>query len=280
MFLGMLLSLLFLSACGKGGKTATSQTTGGDLLAEVKKRGKLVISTDDSYKPSSFKNPDGSFDGHDVKVGEEVARRLGVQAEFLHFDFTMITAGGWNGRFDMNAGGLTPTPARRKSLFFSSPYIYTGNVFVVHKNSRVTSVDALRGKKIGVGAATVSHAYLENRLTLDSGQHIKPAPAEIEVKAMSDPDALTDLALGDGTRLHAVLAPLPYVENAINGGLPLKILGDSFLHAEGTLAFDRTSPLDSQSLVDAVNGAIADMHKDGTLSRLSKKYFGSDFSKK
>src|SRR5262245_53228384 len=57
----------------------TSATSGGGgLLDEVKKRGKLIISTDANYKPQSFKNPDGSFEGFDVDVGREIAKRLGV----------------------------------------------------------------------------------------------------------------------------------------------------------------------------------------------------------
>lgn len=126
-----------------------SQANGGDLLADVKKRGKLVISTDANMKPLSFKNRDGSFEGFDVAVGREVAKRLGLQAEFISVDFDMITAGGWNGRWDMNAGSTTLTPNRRRSLSFSSPYWYGPATFVVHKRSKTASVDELKGRKIG-----------------------------------------------------------------------------------------------------------------------------------
>jgi polar amino acid transport system substrate-binding protein len=276
LFIGMLLSLLLLSACGKRGTTNPSRAA--DLLADVKKRGKLVISTEADLKPHSFKNPDGSFDGFDVQIGREVARRLGVKAEFLHFDWTMITAGSWNGRWDMNAGGMTPTPNRKKSLYFSSPYSYSPHVFLVHKNNKAASIEDLKGRKIGVGGATTGQHYLENKLMLEDGQRIKPPPDGVEVKIMSDQDALTDLALGDGTRLDAVLVGWQMAQNAIDGGLPLKMLGDPFLYADSALAFDRKSPLDSQTLVNAVSTIIADMHKDGTLSGLSNKYFGSDLS--
>jgi polar amino acid transport system substrate-binding protein len=272
----MLASLLLLSACGKGGTTTTPQATGGDLLADVKKRGKLLISTEADLKPLSFKNPDGSFDGFDVQVGKEVARRLGVKDEFIDANWATITAGGWNGRWDMNAGGMTPTPNRRKSLYFSSAYGYGGHVFVVHKNSKATSIDDLKGKKIGSGGQTTGYQYLVNKLTPEEGQLVRPAPAGIDVKIMSDQDALTNLALGDGARLDAVLAGIEMAENAIKGGLPLKILGDPVFYSESALAFDQTSPLNSKSLVDAVNPIIADMHKDGTLTGLSQKFFGRD----
>ena len=65
---------------------------------------------------------------------------------------------------------------------------------------------------------------ISRTLTLEDGQPSKPAPEGIEVKIyMTDPDALTDLALGDGTRFDAVLTALPTAEKAIKGGQPLKI---------------------------------------------------------
>jgi polar amino acid transport system substrate-binding protein len=46
-----------------------------------------------------------------------------------------------------------------------------------------------------------------------------------------------------------------------------------------SVAFDRSSSLDGQSLVDAVNQIVADMHADGTLTELSKKWYdGLDLS--
>src|SRR2546423_827981 len=44
-------------------EATTAPAAGGDLLADVKKRGKLLVATDANYKPQSFKNPDGSFEG-------------------------------------------------------------------------------------------------------------------------------------------------------------------------------------------------------------------------
>src|SRR5690348_16742725 len=152
--------------------TAAAEATaapaaGGDLLADVKKRGKLLIATDANYKPQSFKNADGSFEGFDVDVAKEVAKRLGVEAEFIDVNFDIITAGAWNNRWDMNAGSMTITPDRKKSLYFSSPYYYTPASFVVHKDSKVTSIDELKGKQIGVGAATTYQDYLEGKLSLE-----------------------------------------------------------------------------------------------------------------
>src|SRR6266540_1248013 len=213
MVVGALLVLL-LAACGQSGAgtaaTALPQATqapaptamaeataapapGGDLLAEVKKRGKLLVATDANYKPQSFKNSDGSFEGFDIDVAKEVAKRLGVEAEFIDVNFDIITAGGWNNRWDMNAGSMTITPDRKKSLYFSSPYYYTPASFVVHKDSKAASIDDLKGKKVGVGSGTTYLDYLQNKLSLEGEQILKPVPEGIEAK-IYDTD---QLALAD-----------------------------------------------------------------------------------
>ena len=314
MVVGALLALLLLAACGQSGagtaatalpqatqapqptamaeataapaptaraEATTAPAAGGDLLAEVKKRGKLLVATDANYKPQSFKNPDGSFEGFDIDVANEVAKRLGVEAEFIDVNFDLVTAGAWNGRWDMNAGSMTITPDRKKSLYFSGPYYYTPASFVVHKDSKTASVDDLKGKKVGVGAATTYLDYLQGKLTLEGETILKPAPEAIDAKIYdTDSLALTDLALGDGTRVDGVLTALPTAEEAIKGGQPLKILGDPVYYEDLGLAFDQKSALDSKGLADAVTKIIDDMHKDGTLTKLAAKYYSSDLTTK
>jgi polar amino acid transport system substrate-binding protein len=317
MLLGALLALLMLAACGQtgiGGAAATTapQATqapqptamaeqptamteaptamaeataapaaGDDLLAEVKKRGKLLIATDANYKPQSFKNPDGSFEGFDVDVAREIAKRLGVEAEFVDVNFDIVTAGSWNGRWDINVGSMTITPERKQALYFSSPYYYTPASFVVHKDSQLASIDELAGKNVGVGAATTYLDYLQGKLTLEGETIVKPAPEGIEAKIYdTDALALTDLALGDGTRLDAALTALPTAEDAIKGGQPFKILGDPVYYEALGVAIDQKSPLDSKGLADEITKIVDEMHADGTLTKLAAKYYSSDLTKK
>jgi polar amino acid transport system substrate-binding protein len=303
-FLG-LLCLALLAACGQGGATGGAPTqapaatagtaaqptamaaqtaapaAGGGLLDEVKKRGKLLISTDANYKPQSFKNPDGSWEGFDVDVAREVAKRLGVEAEFMDISFDVITAGGWNGRWDMNVGSMTVTPERKKVLYFSGAYYYTPAAFAVHTDSKAASIDDLAGKKVGVGASTTYLSYLQGTLALEGEQILKPAPAKTDAKVYeTDQLALEDLALGDGKRLDAVLTALPTIQDAIKDGKPFKVLGDPVYYEDLAAAFDQKSSADSKPLADAVSKIIDDMHKDGTLTALSMKYYGLDLTTK
>lgn len=91
---------------------------------------------------------------------------------------------------------------------------------------------------------------------------------------------ITNQSLGDGTRLDAMLVTLQVAEDAIKAGQPLKLLGEPLLYSPSCLAFDYKSPLDSKSLVAAVSNIVDAMHTDGTLTGLSKKYLGGDFTTK
>src|SRR3712207_7428311 len=51
----------------------------------------------------------------------------------------LITAGSWNGRWDLSVGSMTITPERAKVLHFSPPYYYTPASVAVHRSEEHTS---------------------------------------------------------------------------------------------------------------------------------------------
>src|SRR5690349_2113062 len=134
------LSLLLVACSGNGGAT-TAPTAGpatagpttaataapateappvaGGLLDKVMKAGKLVVSTDPNYAPQSFLKPDGTFEGFDIDVANEIGKRLGVKVEFATPSWDVITAGSWAGRWDISVGSMTITTAREEVLAFS-----------------------------------------------------------------------------------------------------------------------------------------------------------------
>jgi polar amino acid transport system substrate-binding protein len=262
-------------------ETAQAALPGGDdLLATVRERGTLLVATDSNYAPQSFRNPDESWEGFDIEVAREVARRIGVEAEFLDISWDVVTAGGWNGRWDINVGSMTITPGRKEVLLFTTPYYYTPAAFAVHADSTVADVAGLEGLRVGVGAATTYLDYLNGSLMLEGEEILVPAPAATAQVYDTDVLALQDLALGDGTRLDAVLTALPTIENAIANGEPIKVLAEPVYYEALAVALDKTSPQDGQSLADEISRAIEEMRADGTLTRLSEQYYGVDIATK
>jgi ABC-type amino acid transport substrate-binding protein len=91
-----LAALMVVTACGGGGSAASSGGGGGgggDLLQEVNDRGTLRVSTDPAYRPQSFQTSSGEFKGFDIDVAEEIAKRMGVDVEWIVPSWDVITAG-------------------------------------------------------------------------------------------------------------------------------------------------------------------------------------------
>lgn len=273
------------AGCGSNTRQAEPNTAGAvsgvtDLLSAVKKRGTLLISTDANYEPESYKTPDGSWHGFDIDVGREIARRLGVRPTFLDISFDVITGGSWNGRWDLNVNSMTITHDRQRVLYFTEPYYYVPASCAVHKLSTAKALDDLSGKRVGVGTATTYQAYLEGHLTLTGEKILHPAPQARAIPYDTDQLALQDLALGDGVRLDGACTSLLFIRYQMKNGLPIHPLGDPVFYEDAAAAIDKNSPLDPKSFYQAVEAAVEDMHKDGTLRALSLKYYGFDFSRK
>jgi polar amino acid transport system substrate-binding protein len=133
-----IVAVLAITSCGGG---SSAEGGGGNALQEIKDRGTLRLSTDPAYPPQSFQNNQGEFKGFDIDVGEEIAKRMGVEAQWLVPSWDVITAGNWNGRWDMSVGSMTITPERAKVLYFSPPYYYTPAAVAVHEsNTDITDV--------------------------------------------------------------------------------------------------------------------------------------------
>lgn len=280
---GVLLALtigLVTVACGSG--------NGGnkDLLASIKDKGTLTVSTDPAYPPQSKLNKNtGKYEGFDIDVATEIAKRLGVKIAWQAPAWETIIAGSWNGRWDASVGSMTITPKRVEVLDFTPPYYYTPAAIAVHKdNTTITDASGLDGKKVGACGGCTYDLYLQNKLVIAQDQTGKPVKIPSVVKnptiVTSDTDStsLQALALGDGRRLDAVVSAQPTIQAAIDSGAPLKIVGKPLFYEPLSVAIDKSSQLDPTSLVEKVSALVDEMHKDGTLTKLSQKWYGTDLT--
>jgi polar amino acid transport system substrate-binding protein len=96
----------------------------------------------------------------------------------------------------------------------------------------------------------------------------------------TDSSAIQDLALGDGVRLDAAMSSLTTLEEAADSGTPIKVVGDPLYYEPLAAAIDKKAPADPKPLADEVSKIIKEMHEDGTLTELSKKWYGVDLTKR
>jgi polar amino acid transport system substrate-binding protein len=287
----LLIAALWASACvapvapedAVAGDDSGSQAAVDDLLAEIKARGTIRISTDPNYAPQSFLDESGNFKGFDVDVALEIASRLGVEVEFVTPDWDLITAGNWGDQWDMSVGSMTVTTARQEILDFASPpYYYTPAQFASVDGSGVETLDDLDGATICVGASTTYESWLmgdmESLGLPASSFYVDAPPADVSIIPLTtDNDCAQQIQAGRH-EFQAFLTSNTVVEAAMAEGVPVHKVGTPVFSENLAVAFDKNASKDIASLVAKVSEIIAGMHADGTLSGLSNEWFGEDLT--
>ncbi len=256
---------------------AASPVLAGETLDRVMKTKTLTMSSDAEYPPQSFLNDANEMDGFDVDVGKEIAKRLGVELKIITPSWDIITAGSWGGRWDMSVGSMTPTKKRAEVLNFPAVYYYTPAAFAVHKDSKIGSLADVSGKVVGTCGGCTYDAYLLKDLVIDA-EGTPPFTYDVtagEIKTYeTDTHVFDDLRLGDGVRLDAAFSALPTIQEAIKAGYPLKVIGKPAFYEPLSVATDKGDPeFDAK-----ITAAVQAMKDDGTLKKLSEKWYGVDLT--
>jgi polar amino acid transport system substrate-binding protein len=258
---------------------ASAAPVAGGLLDKVLKAGKLVVSTDPNYAPQSEQLPDGSYQGFDIDVASEIAKRLGVRVEFVTPKWEVITAGSWSSRWDVSVGSMTITSDRQKILDFSPPYYYTPAQMAASKASGITTMDGLAGKTICAGKSTTYLDWLGGK-KLDFGTLSPTTTPPAGIKSVSldtDADCPQTWAAGRND-FEGWLSSSTTVQGAIDKGLPVVKVGDPVYAEPLAVAVDKSGPNDSD-FVARLTDIVNTMHTDGTLTASSMKWFKSDLTK-
>lgn len=251
----------------------------GGLLDKVLKAGVLVVSTDPNYAPQSVQKPDGTYEGFDIDVATEVAKRLGVSVKFVTPDWALITAGSWSGRWDVSVGSMTVTAERQKVLDFSPAYYYTPAQLTASVASGITTIDGLAGKTICAGASTTYLDWLSGK-KLDFGT-LSPTtspPAGIKTVSLKT-DALCPQTWKSGRNdFQGWLSSSTTVDGAIAAGLPVVKVGDPVYFEPLAIAVDKSGSADADFIAQLTQ-IVNDMHADGTLTTMSQKWFKAELTK-
>lgn len=251
----------------------------GETLDRVDSSKVLKVATNAGWPPQSYLDDSNQLVGFDIDVANEIAKRLGVVAEFDTPEWGVMTGGRWGGRWDVAVGSITPTKPRSEVLDFAGIYYFTPYVFAVNADSKVADPKELNGKKIGVETGTTSEEYINRNLIIDA-PGVEPVKYWLEpgeVKTYADSMLpFDDLRLGDGVRVDAVIAGEQTVLGAIKNGYPIKILpGDYAFQEPLAIVADKGDA----EWTAKVGETIAAMKADGTLTTLTTKWYGKDYSK-
>lgn len=247
-----------LAACGGGdaGEAASD-------LQQAKADGVLKVGTEATYSPFSYHDPKSNqLVGYDVEVIAAVADKLGVKVEYVETPWDAIFAGLTSDRFDVVANQVTKNPERANLYGLSATYTVSEGVVATRAaDASVTSLADVKGKKSA------------QSLTSNWATVAKDAGAEVvSVEGFTQAVTLLKQERVDVT-INDSLAVLDYQKST--GDTSIKIAATTGDVSEQVIATRKGS-----DLVAAIDQALAELRADGTLAKISQKYFSTDVSAK
>jgi polar amino acid transport system substrate-binding protein len=274
-----IVSATLLAGCGSKSTTSSNSNTTAaeDVLASVKKSdtlaaslpdktktaGKIAFGVDDAYPPMEYRDEKNALVGFDIDFGGAIAKKLGLKIEWVPTVWDGIMPSLQSSKFDAILSSLSITDKRKLEIGFSEPYIMGGPIIITKSSTtNIKTADDLKGKIVAVQLGSTG----DNAVSEISG--VK------EIKKYDKiPQALLDLTAG---RVEAVVAD-DQVGRYYVGLDSSKYLVAGKLNDE---PFGIGFRKEDKALTDAVQKAIDELKADGTLSKISLKWFKTDIYKK
>jgi len=246
----------------------------------------VSIGLEGAYPPWNLTNPDGTLGGFEPELAADLCKRMNVECTLGAYDWDSLIPSLNSGKFDVIMDALSITPERKEAIDFSIPYAATPAAFAVVKGSPLENMDGtgteitmgvdaaaekpdvdklkalFAGKSIGVQAATTFSTFAHANFT-DSDVRDYKTTAERDLDLVA---GRIDVGFDDATSFQAAFATtgnedLEFTGPEING----PVWGD------GMALGIRKSDSD---LTAKFNEAIAAALADGTVQKLSEKWFG------
>ena len=261
-------------------------------LATIANSKTIRIGTEGAYPPWNNLNSAGELEGAEIDFGNEACKRMAVECEWVTQDWDGIIPALLNGKYDIIIAGMSITEERKEKVNFTDGYMTDGARFAVLKgsgleNMTVAGMDkvnlngaggkeqaaigqlnaAMEGKTVCVQSATIHQNYLEKHMA-----------GVVDVKLyQSVDDTNLDLVAG---RCDAILADVGSTIDymATDVGANVAFTGPTFsggVFGDGVGGAIRKEDTD---ILNMWNEVIADMIADGSLSEITKQWFGRDIS--
>jgi polar amino acid transport system substrate-binding protein len=246
-----LLSLVTLTSC-------SSSSTLNDKV--------LVVGVDDSYPPMEYKDPKtGSTIGFDVDMAKEIGKRLGKEVQFKSTLFDGIFTALNTKKFDCVISSISITAARLKGYEFTKPYIANSQMIVVKPDDNsINKAEDLTHKVVGVQLGTTAQ---ESAKTLQA--------KKIDFTLQTYNEVIEPFADMKAGRVNAIIVDKVVGEYYI--GLDkanFKAAALNLTNEPIGICFKKGNT----KLRDEVQTQIDAMVKDGYMTKLSIKWFGTDLT--
>lgn len=269
------------------GLCTLSMLYSGSVLAKDWKA--VTVGVEGAFPPFNLTSPGGELQGLDLDVIKEVCKRAKLECNIVAQDWDSQIPSLLAGKFDVVLT-MGPNPERRKVIDFSDPYVITPNTFLVPADGPLANLphtgeslstdtdegkkaiadlkEALKGKTIGASLSTSQLQFVEQNF--GDAVQVRTYKGSEQVKL--------DLESGrvDGQYDNVVFAR----DRAEKSNGRLKITGP--LLVGGIQATNVCIGLrkEEPELKAKLDNALGEMRADGTLAKMSEKWFSMNLSPK
>lgn len=221
----------------------------------------LRIAVEGEYPPFSKTDKKGKMSGFDVDIANALCKALEAKCELVKQRWDRIIPDLVDGKYDLVVSSMSITAERRQRIDFTNPYYYTPAKFVGKQtDAPPASLEALKGRKIGVQKATTHEQQLVKKLG---------ASAEL-VRYETLPKAQADLVAGKLDYVFGDALGLWQGFLKTDKGKGYAFVGPDFVFGAGIGIGVRKGQSD---LVAELNRALDVIRADGTYEKISSQYF-------
>jgi polar amino acid transport system substrate-binding protein len=254
---------------------STGNAWPGTTLERVTRTKVLKDVLVNTYPPFGFIDANNELAGFDVDVARAVAEKLGVTLSLATPGWETIVSGRWQGRWDICICSMSPTAERARVLNFPVWYYSSPAVLTVHKDEQhIRSIADISGKRVGVGTGSSYENYLNKALSIPGAPPIAYPFHDVIVMPGDESVNFRNLALGPGVRLDAIVSDLATAQATINAMHTLKIVGPMLYAEPNVVATEKGDPEWDGAVTRTFDALMA----DGTLAKISIKWFGQDIT--
>ncbi len=217
----------------------------------------LQVGAYPSNPPWEFKNEQSEFEGFEVDVIREVAKRNGWEVEIQDLGFQALFAATSSGRIDAAISSITITPDRLQNQAFTQPY-YDAALVMVTSTGGPDTLAELKGETLGGLASSTGETWIKEN-TADygfGGYNSYPAQQNL----------LLDIVNGRVTAGVSDYLGVAFAAEQMEG---LKIAERIRTGEQYAIMLPKGS-----DKLEAVNDALSAMKQDGTMAALYEEWIG------
>lgn len=217
------------------------------------------VAVDGTFAPHAMPKLSGGVEGFNIDFANELGKRLGAEMDITAAQWSGLLPGMQAGTYDFLVAPTTLTEERTKSMLFSEGYLNTDFQFLVKKGApSVTDLAGFKGKVIAVNKGSAYDQWARG-LESEVGWKVESYGTQTDaVQAVISGRAFANVAGNTGVAWAVKKNPMIEL---------------SYLHSTGKV-FSVPFRKDSAELRNKVDAAIECMKLDGTMAKLSEKWFG------